>query len=164
MTASRNAPPGGAARQRQAPQSKETALFVRLPAEPARRLDQAAAALPARKKDLVAGLLERYVDPDTPDGLERLRALAAPASPRRVTIDLQEPGVTVGRHSFQPAPAPEVLSAAQAAELLAVDERAIVALAEQRELPGRKIAGEWRFARAALLQWLSASPRTRARA
>ena len=57
-----------------------------------------------------------------------------------------------------------MLTAAQAAELLSVDERAIAELAEQGELPGRKIAGEWRFARAALLQWLSVPPRERAHA
>lgn len=135
------------------------ALFVRLPIEQARRLDQAASALPARKKDLVAGLVERYVRPDLPEGLEALREFASSTSqPRRVTIDLEAPPVTVGHHSFQPAAAPEVLSAAQAAELLAVEEKALVELAEQQQLPGRKIAGQWRFARQALLDWLSAIP------
>ncbi len=135
------------------------ALFVRLPAEQARRLDQAATALSARKKDLVAGLLERYVNPDSPDELEQLRELAVRAAAlRRVTLELPEQGLAVGHHSFAPAPAPDVLTAAQAAELLAVEERAILELAEQGRLPGRKIAGEWRFARSALLRWLSAEP------
>jgi excisionase family DNA binding protein len=30
-------------------------------------------------------------------------------------------------------------------------------LAESGDLPGRRIGGEWRFARAALLAWLAAS-------
>jgi len=30
-----------------------------------------------RTKDLVAGLVQRYVDPETPQGLEALRSLAA---------------------------------------------------------------------------------------
>jgi excisionase family DNA binding protein len=121
----------------------DVALFVRLPAEQARRLDEAAGALPARKKDLVAGLVDRYVRPDSPEGLEALREIAGSAP-------------AVGHHSFRPAAPAEVLDAAQAAELLSVSRQAVVELAERREIPGRKIAGEWRFARAALLAWLSA--------
>ena len=125
----------------------------------ARQTTMSYAALSARKKDLVAGLLERYVNPDSPHELEQLRELAVRAAAlRRVAIDLPEQGITVGHHSFQPAPAPDVLTATQAAELLAVEEQAIVELAEQGHLPGRKIAGEWRFARTALLRWLSAAP------
>ena len=135
------------------------ALFVRLPAEHARRLDAAAGALAAPKKDLVAGLVERYVHPDDPERLEALRELATSSGrPRRIEIDLGAPPVAVGRHSFRPAARPEVLTAAQAAELLAVDEQAILELAEDGQLPGRKVAGQWRFARGALLDWLSSGP------
>jgi excisionase family DNA binding protein len=49
----------------------------------------------------------------------------------------------------------EVLDVAQAAELMAVEEAAIVELAEQGELPGRRIGGAWRFSRRALLDWLA---------
>src|SRR5919202_1355692 len=52
------------------PQHPTTALFVRLPAEQARKLDRAAHALGSPKKDLVAGLVDRYVDPDSRDGLD----------------------------------------------------------------------------------------------
>ena len=52
-----------------------TALFVRVPAEDAERLDRAAFALKASKQDLVAGLLARYVDPGSPEGLASLRGL-----------------------------------------------------------------------------------------
>ena len=126
---------------------------MRLPAKHARRLDRAAAALPAHKKDLIAGLVERYVDPETPQGLEELRVLAA--APRRVIIEADESPLTVGQHSFHPAAPPEVLDVDQAAELLGVDRDAILALAAGGELPGREIAGQWRFLRRAVLDWLA---------
>jgi excisionase family DNA binding protein len=134
--------------------SPTTGLFVRLPVEHARRLDQAANALPAHKKDLVRGLVDRYVHPDSPEGLDALRDLTLTPSPRRVTIDLGQSADTVGRHQFHPSAPAEVLDSAQAAELLAVAEEAVVELATRREIPGRQIAGEWRFSRAALLAWL----------
>jgi hypothetical protein len=126
---------------------------VRLPAKHARRLDRAAAALPAHKKDLIAGLVERYVDPETPQGLEELRVLAA--APRRVIIEADESPLTVGQHSFRPSAPPEVLDIEQTAELLGVDQEAIAALAASGELPGREIAGQWRFLRRAVLDWLA---------
>ena len=61
---------------------------------------------------------------------------------------------TVGRHSFRPAEIPEVLTPAQLAELLQVDAEMVVALAEQSELPRRKVGEEWRFSRTAVLAWL----------
>jgi excisionase family DNA binding protein len=132
-------------------------LYVRLPAEQAQRLDEAASALAASKKDLVAGLVERYVHPEDPDQLEALREVARSAPrPRRIEIDFDGPALTVGHHAFHPTP-PEVLDAAQAAELLAVDEQAIVEAAERGDLPGRRIGGQWRFARRALLDWLGAA-------
>src|SRR3954465_8300187 len=75
------------------------ALFVRLPAAQARKLDRAAHAVGAAKKDLVAGLLARYVDPDTDDGLDALRRLhdEAPGGlPRRIVIEPDEPALVVG--------------------------------------------------------------------
>jgi excisionase family DNA binding protein len=147
--------------------SDRSALFVRLTAEQAGRLDRAAAAVPAHKKDLIGGLVERYVDPETPEGVEALRALAqAVAPPRRMLgeerpprpVRLPTPGnLVVGHHEFRPAPASEVLDVAQAAELLAVEPAAVLELAEKSELPGRRIGGEWRFSRSALLAWLGGS-------
>jgi excisionase family DNA binding protein len=136
--------------------SERSALFVRLTAEQANRLDRAAAAVPAHKKDLIGGLVERYVDPSSPAGVQALRELTA-TRPRRVTVDLGSEGLVVGHHEFRPAPPLDVLSAAQAAELLAVEETAIVELAERGELPGRRIGDAWRFSRSALLAWLGAS-------
>ena len=130
------------------------ALYVRLPHAESQRLQRAAAALGTNKKALVSSLVAAYVDPDTPEGLERLRVVA---TDRRVTVTLPEEGITVGRHAFTPAPPAEVLTAAQAAELLQVEEADLLAIAERGELPGRRIGDAWRFSRAALLDWLAAT-------
>ena len=144
---------------RRTPTDPDTsALFVRLPAAEARKLDRAAHAVGAPKKDLVAGLVARYVDPDSDAGLKALRTLGAQAPgalPRRVVIEADEPQFVVGHHSFRPADIPDVLTPAQAAALLQVDEDAVLALAEEGRLPGRRIGDEWRFARAAVVEWLS---------
>jgi excisionase family DNA binding protein len=50
---------------------------------------------------------------------------------------------------------PDVLTPAQAAQLLQVEEDAVLARVEEGRLPGRRIGDEWRFARAALVEWLS---------
>jgi excisionase family DNA binding protein len=39
--------------------------------------------------------------------------------------------------------------------LLQVDEKVVIELAEERELPGRKVGEEWRFSREAILAWLA---------
>jgi excisionase family DNA binding protein len=48
-----------------------------------------------------------------------------------------------------------VLTTDQLAELLHVDQKAVLALARKGELPGRKIGRDWRFSRAAVLDWLA---------
>jgi excisionase family DNA binding protein len=138
-------------------EQQSNALFVRLSPEQARRLDRAAAAVPARKKDLIGGLLERFVHPDTPSGMRALREIAGVEATgrRQVTIDLGADGPVVGHASFRPAPEPEVLDAAGAAELLRVDEAAVLELAERGEIPARRIGDAWRFSRRALLAWLA---------
>lgn len=151
-------------------QRDTAALFVRIPTDQARRLDRAAFELGRPKQELISGLVERYVDPDSPRSLARLagdagrgqpkaQAESASAGPdddrRRVTIETLEPGaLTVGHHSFRPRE-PEVLTAEEAAELLQVDPALVLQLAEAGELPGRRLGSEWRFARAALLAWLA---------
>src|SRR5690349_14070270 len=117
----------------------EGALFVRLPAEAVDKLDRAAERLRMRKKDLVAGLVSKYVDPDSRRGLAAL-------------------GATFGSYSFQPYEAelpPEVLNAEQAGQLLQIDPTLLVEMAEAGKLPGRKLGDAWRFSRAALVTWLS---------
>jgi len=131
----------------------ETALYVKLPAAAGEKLDRASEALGIAKKDLVAGLVQRYVDPDSQRGLSALGSLS---QPRKISIDLGEAGPAMGSYSFQPYDPPEVMSAEQAAKLLQIDEKLVVELAEAGKLPGRKLGKDWRFSRAALIAWLSA--------
>jgi excisionase family DNA binding protein len=116
----------------------KTALYVRIPAPAAEKLDRAAFELRRSKQDLIAGLISA-ADPDTL---------------RRVTVETTEDGLTVGHASFRAFSPPEVLTIQQLAQWLQVDEKAVAELAEAGELPGRRLGGEWRFAREAVLEWL----------
>jgi excisionase family DNA binding protein len=133
-------------------QSPEGALFVRLPAAAVEKLHRAAEALGVRKKDLVASLVSKYVDPDSQQGLSALGTL----STRKITVDLAETAPIRGSYSFQPYDPPEVMNAEQAAQFLQIEEAAVVELAESGKLPGRKLGASWRFSRAGLVAWLSA--------
>src|SRR4051794_29153564 len=117
-----------------------TALYVRIPTAEAEKLDRAAFELKASKQDLVAGLVARYGDVDTL---------------RRVTVETVDDSLAVGHAAFRPFAPPEVLTLPELAQWLQVDERALAELAEGGELPGRRLAGEWRFAREAVLEWLA---------
>ncbi len=130
----------------------ESALFVRLPANAVDKLGRAAEALGVHKKDLVAGLVSRYVDPDSQQGLAALTTLS---QPRRVSIQLDEQGPTLGAYSFQTYDPPEVMNSEQVAQFLQVDEKVVLELAEAGQLPGRKLGKQWRFSRAALVAWLA---------
>jgi excisionase family DNA binding protein len=133
----------------------EGALFVRIPTTAVDKLDRAALALGMRKKDLVAGLVSKYVDPDSRRGLSALGSLTNP----KVTVDLGGAGPTLGSYSFQPYPPydpPEVMTAEQAGQFLQIDEATVIEMAESGKLPGRKLGAVWRFSRAALVAWLSA--------
>jgi excisionase family DNA binding protein len=136
------------------PPEPESALFVRLPANTADKLDRAAEALGVPKKDLVAGLVTKYVDPDSKKGLSALGTLT---QPRRVTIDMGDGSPTMGTYSFQPHDPPEVMNVEQTAALLQVDDHVVLELAESGELPGRKLGNAWRFSRDAVLAWLAGS-------
>jgi excisionase family DNA binding protein len=132
------------------------ALYVRLPHQEFEKLGRAAEALSTNKKAIVTGLVASYVDPDSETALERLRSSLRP-DPRRITINLPDEGMAVGHHAFTPAPVPDVLTSAQAAELLQVDEDELLALAEKGSIPGRRIGDRWRFSRPALIEWLAGS-------
>jgi len=134
------------------PPEPDGALYVRLPAAAVDKLHRAAEALGLHKKDLIASLVSKYVDPDTRRGLSALGALA---QPRRVTIEVGDPEPTVGAYSFQPFESPEVLTVEQAGQLLQLDPKAVLELAESGQLPGRKLGSAWRFSRAAIIAWLS---------
>ena len=128
---------------------------MRLPAQAADKLDRAAEALGVAKKDLVAGLVTKYVDPDSKKGLTALGALS---QPRRVTVELGQTGPTLGSYSFQPHDAPEaveVMNIEQTAELLQLEPKLVLELAEAGKLPGRKLGKDWRFSRTAVIAWLA---------
>ncbi len=102
-------------------------LYVRLPSEQAAALDRLVDTTGQRKQQVVSELLA--------DRLEVGR------------IDITEsPG----------SPAEEVLTLGELAKLLRLPVDAVETLAKDGELPGRRIAGEWRFVRSAVLEWLSA--------
>jgi len=153
-----------------------TPLFVRLSAEQAERLDRAVAAIDARKKDLVAGLVDQYVDPDSPAGLEALRTVAGVGRGELVVGAVAAPGpadaprrgggsgaggergaaATAGAQADElDRPERPILTPAGAAALLGVRAVDVLELAEHGELPGRRVAGQWRFARAALIAWVA---------
>jgi excisionase family DNA binding protein len=119
---------------------RRTPLYVRLPAAEARRLDEAAHRLRRSKQELVTSLVASLRDADVL---------------RRVTVETSDDGLTVGHAEFRAFDPPDVLTTAQLAEWLQVEEPTIAELAEAGELPGRKLGGEWRFAREAVLAWLA---------
>jgi excisionase family DNA binding protein len=110
---------------------EDRALFVRLPARAAEKLERAAFERKLSKKDLVYRLVDQHLEP----------------------LNVEPGQAVVGRHTFRPAA--EVLTLSEAAELLRADESAIEQLAESGELPGRKLGEDWRFSREAVLAWLA---------
>ena len=111
---------------------------MRLPAAEAERLDQASRQSGWPKSRLVAELVASHLAADDPPAA--IGALK---------------GAPIGRAFFAPAQEREVLTLEQLAELLSLDAESVRALAEQGELPGRKLGEEWRFSRSAVLDWLS---------
>ena len=139
--------------KKKSPTPSEGALFVRLPAGAVEKLHRAAEAMGMRKKDLVASLVSKYVDPDSPRGLSALGSLSTrPLGMSPATGDSNR-----GSYSFQPYDLPEVMTAEQAAAFLQVEEAAVIEMAEARQLPGRKLTAGWRFSREALVTWLSST-------
>lgn len=130
----------------------EGALYVRLPSQACEKLDRASEVLGIHKKDLIAGLVSKYVDPDSRRGLTALGDLS---QPRRISVDLGDSAPAIGSYSFQPYDPPEVMNEAQAGQLLQLEEKVVRELAEAGQLPGRKLGAVWRFSRAALVAWLS---------
>ena len=128
----------------------ETPLYVRIPTKSVEKLDRAASALGIHKKDLVAGLVSRYVDPDSQRGLSALGALSS-----KRPLDTADGGPMIGSYSFQPYDPPEIMNAEQAGQFLQIDEKNVIELAESGKLPGKKLGPVWRFSREALVAWLS---------
>ncbi len=114
---------------------------MRIPSAEADKLHRAASALGAPKRELIAKLVARYVDPESPAAMSRLGGT--------------EPELGVGRAWFRPAEELEILTPAQLAGLLQVEEETVVGMAERGEIPARRIGEEWRFSREAVLAWLA---------
>ena len=112
------------------PREPTSPLFVRLPTASAEKLDRASFELKTPKRELVADLVDRYLDEDVLVG--------------RVSVASKEP---------------DVLTAEQLAEMLQVDEKTVRTLAARGEVPGRKIGRHWRFSRQAILDWLATPER-----
>ena len=110
------------------PDSGTAAVFARVPAEAAQKLERAAASLRLPKREIVASLLS---------ALET------------------EGELVLGRAEVRPDSETEVMTPRQLADLLQVDEPTVVELAERGELPARRVGREWRFARSAVLAWLA---------
>ncbi len=55
------------------------------------------------------------------------------------------------------APAPEVLTREQAAELLQVNPHAIPRLVRDEGLPAHRLGSQWRFRRSEILAWLASA-------
>jgi hypothetical protein len=78
--------------------------------------------------------------------------------PRRSTSRPRTPPASVH------GPAGDVLTLAEAAAYLRLPEAEVVGSVHSQGLPGRCVAGEWRFLKAAIQQWLaSVSPTWEAR-
>ena len=133
--------------------STDTPLFARIPSREAKKLGRAAVELGLSRQALITSLVSRHVDPDTPAGLAALRELTGDTGQEGTA-----PGeLPLGRHEFRSAALPEVLTLGEVAELLRVEEAAVRELVESGELPARRIAGEWRLSRTAVLGWLAGS-------
>ncbi|HEX3519419.1 MAG TPA: helix-turn-helix domain-containing protein [Solirubrobacteraceae bacterium] len=77
---------------------------------------------------------------------------------QQLVSDLLAGQLELGRIELHEAPAPEVLTLEETAELLRLSAEAVRAIAEAGELPGREVDGQWRFSRSAILSWLSGQP------
>jgi excisionase family DNA binding protein len=116
--------------ERKRPERDTAAIFARIPRAEAEKLERLSFELKRPKQEIIAGLVAQY----------------APGT--------EVEGWTLGRYGFQPTEALEVLTLEQLAVFLQIDEETVRALAETRELPGRKVGDEWRFSRQAILDWL----------
>jgi excisionase family DNA binding protein len=121
-----------------------TALYVRIPSEEAEKLHRAADFLRTPKRELITRLVAEF-DPEDPVWTRRVAGPMASAQAEW----------SMGQHSFVPASELEILTPAQLAGLLQIEEETLIELAEKRELPGRKVGEEWRFSREAILAWLA---------
>ena len=117
-------------------------LFVRIPTTQAAQLDRAATKAGMRKQDFVSSLIAAQLDA----GRTRRTATGTNDTP-------DPPGGLTGNA------ADAVLTLDEAAALLRVATDDIVERVEAGTLPGRRLGGEGRFSRNALLEWLNGTDR-----
>jgi excisionase family DNA binding protein len=110
-------------------------LYVRLPADQAQRLHDAAESTGQSKRRLVEDAVRHHLGGDD--------------------------GLVVGRATLREI-MPSVLTLEEAAALLRVEDEALLAIAQQGSIPGKQIGQQWRFSRAAIVAWLEAEPGRRA--
>jgi len=102
-------------------------LFVRVPVAQAQAIDELVQVSGRRKQEVVSELLSARL------GVGRIDLSSQSAA---------EPG--------------DVLTLAELAALLRVPPAWVAARAVEGELPGRRLDGDWRFSRAAVMAWLAA--------
>ena len=115
--------------------SPRVALYVRIPPDQARRLDDRARSLDRSKQDLITDLITGCLD--------------------------QVDGDVRGRETDQGSAANEVLTLAELSVMLRIDEPSIMQRVLLGEIPGRKLGDEWRFARQAVISWLEGTDGSR---
>ncbi|MDP9377525.1 MAG: helix-turn-helix domain-containing protein [Actinomycetota bacterium] len=101
-------------------------LYVRLAADQARKLEQAVATSGKSKRQFVEDAVREYVGGENP---------------------------LVGRVAFRDEPR-DILTAEEVGALLSLEPEQVNAAAEAGELPGRKLAGQWRFSRKVVMNWI----------
>lgn len=114
------------------------ALYVRVPAGLADRLDRVSERLGMSKRDIITRLVGDRLEVD--DALQPIR-IWEDDKPRNTVVPMNRS---------------EVLSLEEAAALLRVEPKDIKEMAEAGELPGRKVGSQWRFSYTALMNWLQA--------
>jgi excisionase family DNA binding protein len=115
--------------------SEQTPLYVRLGEDPTRRLERAVSASGKTKRQLIEDAVREHLTDD---------------------------GLVVGRIALHQRE-PEILTLAEAAALLRVEESELASAAERGEIPAGRIGASWRFSRAAVLSWLDGGRSTRTR-
>jgi hypothetical protein len=88
------------------------------------------------------------------DALDRLAGSLGQRK-QHVVSEMLADRLQVGRIDIDEGAGAEVLTLGETAALLRLPIEPVETLAQEGALPGRKIAGEWRFARSAVLLWLS---------
>jgi excisionase family DNA binding protein len=113
---------------------EKAALFVRIPAASAKKLEQHAKREGRSKQDIVANLI--------------LQALQKPST----TTSTLAPAVS-------PPETPEIMTLAELSVYLRVDKSELEQKVNAGELPVRRFGEEWRFSRQAIERWMEGTDR-----